>query len=691
MVTVGDNGYPNGNQVNYGDLQQTGKNTSAIFGPSFWTVPSPTMPIFTIPGNHGVAGPTHTDLTTWTQDRVVATSGGRYQDDVYCCVNGTTSSHYASEWYAFTAGNARFYLLDAAWGNANVGTGTMYSDDYAAHWAPGSPEREWLAADLAAHPTQLKFAFFHYPLYVDNPTESSDTYLQGPDSLEGLLARNGVQMVFNGHAHLYERNTASAAGMPVSYVTGGGGGTLEPISGCTSIDAYGIGWSPGRSKGSACGAAATPTSAAQVYHFLKVTVSGGSVTVTPTNSLGQAFDVHRYDFGPPPPPDTWIDSGPAALTRETSATFTFHASGGSATFRCSLDGSAPTTCTSPVTYPGLGDGSHTFTAAATVAGIADPTPASSTWSVDTTPPPVPTGLTAAPSTTEIVLNWSPPSDGAGLAGYDVYRDGALAATAATPTWTDAQVPPGSHSYQVSALDDLGNESAKSDAVVAGLVVPPPVNPPPVSPPSGPRRIHLGGVAVRLPAGSRQVVTVNHAHRWHARVTLWQQAHGHWQRVARAHDGRIGQGGLVSARRHRQGRDDTPLGTYRLISAFGTHAAHRAWQLPYQQITSGDYWVRDNRSDFYNRYRNKADGGFRWWLPAQRVGASVPLAAHRREFEFVVVTSFNESQVRHRGAGIFLQVNAHRGTTGSVSAPRWFVRRTLGVLDPAMSPVIAVGR
>ena len=66
--------------------------------------------------------------------------------------------------------------------------------------------------DLQSHPSQLKFAVFHYPLYVDNPTEPSDTFLRGANSLEGLLTDNGVNMVFNGHAHLYERNNPTPAG-----------------------------------------------------------------------------------------------------------------------------------------------------------------------------------------------------------------------------------------------------------------------------------------------------------------------------------------------------------------------------------------------------------------------------------------------------------------------------------------------
>ena len=43
--------------------------------------------------------------------------------------------------------------------------------------------------------TPLKLAFFHYPLHVDNGGEPTDTYLDGPNSLEGLLATNNVDIV----------------------------------------------------------------------------------------------------------------------------------------------------------------------------------------------------------------------------------------------------------------------------------------------------------------------------------------------------------------------------------------------------------------------------------------------------------------------------------------------------------------
>jgi hypothetical protein len=298
-VTTGDNGYPSGSQTNYGDLKQVGAAMGAIFGARFWPVPGASVPLFTASGNHGLSGTAHADLTNWPQDVAVASSGGRYANDVYCCVNGTTSTNYASSWYAFDAGPARFYVLTSAWGDTNPGTASVYANDYAAHFAPGTPEYQWLLADLQSHPSGLKFAFSHYPFYSDDKSQGSDTFIQGPNSLEGLLARYGVNVAFNGHSHVYERNFPSAPGYPVTYISGGGGGTLEPIGPCHAFDAFGLGWSPTKLKGTSCGAATPATSATQVFHFIKVTVAGTTVTVAPTDELGRTFDVQTYSFADP--------------------------------------------------------------------------------------------------------------------------------------------------------------------------------------------------------------------------------------------------------------------------------------------------------------------------------------------------------------------------------------------------------
>jgi hypothetical protein len=306
-VGTGDIANPSGSQSNYGDLYRTGSSVSGVFGPRFWAGPGKSLPYFPAVGNHM---PNSTFLLNWPQPKAVASSGGRYQMDTYCCLNETSSKDYASAWYAFDAGGARFYVLQAAWDAGNVGEGTQYKNDYDTHWTPASPEYKWLAADLAAHAsTPLKFAFFHYPLYSDQSSQTSNAFLQGAGSLEGLLSRNGVDIAFNGHAHLYQRNLKPHPGGLVSYVSGGGGASLVSMgsSGCSETDAYGIGWKGTTGTGGACGAAHAPTSTDQVHHFLLVKVDGARVTVTPTNAAGDTFDIATYQFdtdgaGLPTPP-----------------------------------------------------------------------------------------------------------------------------------------------------------------------------------------------------------------------------------------------------------------------------------------------------------------------------------------------------------------------------------------------------
>ena len=288
---TGDTAYDLGSQANYGDLVQTGRAISTMFGPEYWTKPGRYIPFFNAVGNHGYNS---TFLNVWPQAQAVSSSSGKYQMETYCCKNGTVSKSYPSAWYAFDVGVARFYVLDAAWPNSNFGTGTPYQNDYAYHWTPTSEEYQWLEDDLASHSSRLKFAVWHYPLFSDASKIPSDTWLQGPDSLQGLLNQHDVDMVFNGHAHVYERNQPDSNGM-VSYVTGGGGAELSPIASCSSFDAYAVGWSVIKNAGSACNAP-VPTSPSQVFHFLLVRVNGSQVTVTPTDSTGRTFDVQSYSF-----------------------------------------------------------------------------------------------------------------------------------------------------------------------------------------------------------------------------------------------------------------------------------------------------------------------------------------------------------------------------------------------------------
>jgi hypothetical protein len=108
---TGDTGYPAGSQTSYGDLQQSGPNVSTVFGPRSWPVAGKSVPLFNSIGNHA---PTSTFLTEWPADVTASASGGQYQMESYCCIDGIAAKNYGTGWYAFDEGDARFYVLDAA-------------------------------------------------------------------------------------------------------------------------------------------------------------------------------------------------------------------------------------------------------------------------------------------------------------------------------------------------------------------------------------------------------------------------------------------------------------------------------------------------------------------------------------------------------------------------------------------------
>ncbi len=356
LLVAGDTGYSGGTESNLGDLQQKGTvpEVSNVFGPSYFPQTGG-IPTFAADGNHGQSV---TTLRVWPTPTNATSSGGTYAMDSYSGVDGIKGS-FPDNWYAFSTGNVRIYVIDGAWSDGTAsGTGSAtgaecaanptyckgYQADADEHWQTTSPEYKWLQKDLAAHPGGVKLAAFHYPLRSDSATQPSDPYLDNSSanpaastSLEALLAANGVGIAFNGHAHTYQRIVPHQSGQLVNYVTGGGGGVPEPVlqgTTCQSLltaeSIYALGWTPSSSDpnagtGSSCGTGATdPQSAAQVYNFLKVTVVGTKVTVTPTNAAGQTFDPQTYTFAPPPTNDFSVTATPgsSAVTAGSGTTST---------------------------------------------------------------------------------------------------------------------------------------------------------------------------------------------------------------------------------------------------------------------------------------------------------------------------------------------------------------------------------
>jgi 3',5'-cyclic AMP phosphodiesterase CpdA len=87
------------------------------------------------------------------------------------------------KYYTFTSGNARFFALDSNFMDPK--------------------QLEWLEKELSGSKSEWKIAFFHHPLYSSGERHGSELDLRAV--LEPLFLKHGVDVVFSGHEHFYER------------------------------------------------------------------------------------------------------------------------------------------------------------------------------------------------------------------------------------------------------------------------------------------------------------------------------------------------------------------------------------------------------------------------------------------------------------------------------------------------------
>ncbi|HYU34335.1 MAG TPA: metallophosphoesterase [Thermoanaerobaculia bacterium] len=96
----------------------------------------------------------------------------------------------------------------------------------------GSPQEQWLAADLAAHPGVCTLGYWHHPRFSSGPHGNDATY----DAFWQDLYAAHADLVLNGHDHVYERfapQTPAAAADPAhgirQFTVGTGGKNLTSI------------------------------------------------------------------------------------------------------------------------------------------------------------------------------------------------------------------------------------------------------------------------------------------------------------------------------------------------------------------------------------------------------------------------------------------------------------------------------
>jgi predicted phosphodiesterase len=105
-------------------------------------------------------------------------------------------------YYSFTKGNIKFFVLDS-----------NYMD---------RKQLDWFERELKDSKADWKMAYFHHPLYSSGAFHGSEVDLRA--LLEPLFVKYGMDVVFAGHEHFYERIKPQRG---VYYFTCGGSAKLR--------------------------------------------------------------------------------------------------------------------------------------------------------------------------------------------------------------------------------------------------------------------------------------------------------------------------------------------------------------------------------------------------------------------------------------------------------------------------------
>ena len=106
------------------------------------------------------------------------------------------------QYYTYKKGNVRFFALDTNYMNPR--------------------QLAWLEKELQNSGSDWNICYFHHPLYSSAAFHGSSTELRAV--LEPLFVKYGVQVVFAGHDHVYERVKPQKG---IYYFTEGASGSLR--------------------------------------------------------------------------------------------------------------------------------------------------------------------------------------------------------------------------------------------------------------------------------------------------------------------------------------------------------------------------------------------------------------------------------------------------------------------------------
>ncbi len=199
---LGDNAYDDGSdsvyQTNVFDSAYSYKNIMR------------TLPFMPCPGNHDYKSVCEPYCTTAPQNH-----SGPYYDIIDVPKNGEAggvASGYEL-FYSFDYGNIHFISLNSELSNLLPQLAGGYNwtgaNPSMSFNCSSSPMCQWLQNDLQANSQPWTIVYFHQPPYTDGSHDATsfwEVYMKAMrENFVPILEQYGVDLVVNGHSHVYER------------------------------------------------------------------------------------------------------------------------------------------------------------------------------------------------------------------------------------------------------------------------------------------------------------------------------------------------------------------------------------------------------------------------------------------------------------------------------------------------------
>lgn len=186
-------------------------------------------------------------------------------------------------------------------------------------------------------------------------------------------------------------------------------------------------------------------------------------------------------------------------------------------------------------------------------------------------------------------------------------------------------------------------------------------------------------------GVNQVVSVTGKSMSDTKVTviLYEKKSGEWRRFLKKMDGVIGKNGFTVNKKEGDGK--SPVGIYSFGTAFGSETKPDGVKMGYKKTTIYDYWIDDQTSEDYNKWKTYKGNPSSKWKSFERMNHEL--------YKYGAVINYNTNPIiKGKGSAIFLHI--WRGetmpTAGCMATAEKNVISLLKWLDPAQKPHIIMG-